>query len=106
MTKLLKACAVLLMSVGLATAGTHNLNLLRQTEVAGVVFKPGDCKLSVENGKAVFTQGKKRVESKVQVETNKQKFPLTSFRLEKVGDKYILRAVSPRGTKESFVLVK
>jgi hypothetical protein len=99
-------CAVLLMSVALVTASSYNLNFLNKTEVGSTVFKAGDCKLTVANGKAVITQGKVRAEASVRVETVKEKIPVNTFRLEKMGDRMKLLAIGIGGTKTNIVLVK
>jgi len=66
-------------SVGFASATTYNVTLLQPTTIHGTQLKPGEYKLDVENGKAVFRHGKKTAEAPAKVANADQKFKDTKF---------------------------
>jgi len=87
-------------SVGFASATTYNVTLLEPTNVHGTQLKPGEYKLDVENGKAVFHHGKKTAEAPAKIANADQKFKDTKF----VYDNGNLREIDLGGSNVRVVL--
>jgi hypothetical protein len=67
------------MGMSLAYAGSsYRVTLYRPTNVNGTELKAGECKLEIEDGKAILKQGKTKVEAPVKVETRSAKFDSTT----------------------------
>jgi hypothetical protein len=75
-------CLILFLTLGLmiASAATYNVTLFQPSTIAGKELKPGDYKLSVENGTAVLSMGKEKIETPVKLETSDAKYSSTSVR--------------------------
>ena len=92
-------------SVGFASATTYNVRILEATNVHGTELKPGEYKLDVDNGKAVFRHGKTSVEAPAKVATNDRKFKDTKFLYNDGADgKLTLREIDLGGSNVKVVL--
>ena len=87
-------------SAGFASATTYNVRLLEPTTVHGTQLKPGEYKLDVENGKAVFHRGKQTAEAPAKVANADHKFKDTKF----VYDNGSLREIDLGGSTVRVVL--
>ena len=87
-------------SAGFASATTYNVRLLEATNVHGTQLKPGEYKLDVENGKAVFHHGKQTAEAPAKVANAEQKFKDTKF----IYDTGSLREIDLGGSNVRVVL--
>lgn len=59
-------------------ANTYHLSLYQPTVVNGTTFKPGDCKLELNDNRIVLKQGKNTAEAAVTVENSGAKFNSTT----------------------------
>lgn len=87
-----------MISLAVASAGNvFRVDLYQPTMVNGTAFKAGQAKLELNNGKAVFKQGKTTVEVPVKVEENKSKYVYTTVGY-KDGTTHELKDICVAGT--------
>ncbi len=79
-TLFLLAGVLALACLSLASAKTYTVDLNHPSKAGSQQLTPGEYKLKVDGGNAVFTDTKtqKSVTVPVKVETNQKKFPVTS----------------------------
>jgi hypothetical protein len=71
---------VLTAALAFAGAGnTYRIDLYQKTILNGASFKPGECKLQVEDNHLLLKQGKQSAEAEVKVENSPNKFSATSI---------------------------
>ena len=75
MKKTLLVSLVALGTTAFAASDTFKVTLLQDSVVEGKSLKAGDYKVSVENGNAVFKQGKQSIEVPARQETETSKNP-------------------------------
>lgn len=68
------------LTVASALAATHTVTLFQPSLVAGKELKPGDYRLTLEDGKVILQKGREKVEAPVKVENSDTKFSSTSVR--------------------------
>ncbi len=88
----------------IASAATHNITLFQESIVSGTTLKPGEYKLTVDEGKAVIHKGKQRVEVAVTVENSDGKFNATSVRYQNGDGKYRVKEIRIGGTNTRLVV--
>ena len=91
------------LALAFASAATHRITLYQPTTVAGTELKAGDYKLTLQDDKAVITQGKTSVEAKVRTETADSKFSATSVRFQNGDGKYRVQEIRLGGTNTKIV---
>jgi hypothetical protein len=64
-----------------SAASAHRITLHQPSVVGGTELKPGEYKVELADGKAVFTNGKTRVETEANVESNDSKFDINEIRV-------------------------
>ncbi len=84
-------------------AETHRIKLYQDSIVNGTELKSGEYKVTVENGKAVLSNGKSTAESAVKVETADSKFSSTSVRYLNGDGKYRVKEIRLGGTTTKLV---
>ncbi len=90
---------------GFASATTYNVKLLEATNVHGTQLKPGEYKLDVDNGKAVFRHGKISAEAPAKVASSDHKFKDTKFVYDNGSDGQLtLREIDLAGSTVRVVL--
>jgi hypothetical protein len=102
MRKLVVCFAALAISVASA-ADTYRVKFFQESIVNQTALKPGDYKVTVENGKAVISSGKDRVEAEVKTESSEQKYSSTSVRYKNGDGKYRVSEIRLGGTKTKLV---
>ncbi|MCC7157252.1 MAG: hypothetical protein IT161_21915 [Bryobacterales bacterium] len=100
--KILVAFFVFALAVASA-AGSYNITLFQPSTVAGKDLKAGDYKLTIENGKAILSQGKSKVEASVKTETSDTKFSSTSVRYSTADGKSLVKEIRLGGTTTRVV---
>jgi hypothetical protein len=90
-------------AIAVASAATHKITLFQPTMVGNTELKPGDYKLSVQDNKAVISQGKTSVEAQVKTETADAKFNSTSVRFQNGDGKYRVQEIRIGGTNTRLV---
>lgn len=86
-----------------SAAGSYNITLFQPSTVAGKELKAGDYKLTIENGKAILSQGKSKVEASVKTETSDTKFSSTSVRYSTADGKSLVKEIRLGGTTTRVV---
>jgi hypothetical protein len=79
---MIKRFVLLFSVISLAVASAANafhVDLYQSTVVNGTMFKAGEAKVELQDGKVVFRQGKTSAEATIKVETNKGKYPYTTI---------------------------
>jgi len=102
-TKLLLLFVSVLLVTGAAFAKTHTIRLHSPTHVGGEELKPGNYKLEIEAGKAVFFDGRTRVEAPVSLKESEQKFSRDSVRYIDADGKMKVREIRLGGTNTRVV---
>jgi len=69
-----------------SAANTFRVDLYQPTVINGTTLKAGEAKIELQEGKAVFKQGKTSIEASVKVETNKDKYAYTTVGYKEGGD--------------------
>lgn len=104
MTKTLKFFALFLtVSLMVASAATYNVTLFQPSMVSGTELKPGDYKLTVEDGKAMISKGKEKVEAAVKLENGDTKNSSTSVRYINENGKMKVQEIRLGGTNTRVV---
>lgn len=86
-------------TAGFASATTYNVKVMETTNVHGTELKPGEYKLDVDNGKAVFRHGKTSVETAAKLATSDRKYKDTKFLYDNGSDgKLTLREIDLGGS--------
>jgi Ethanolamine utilization protein EutJ (predicted chaperonin) len=80
MKKLIIAFTTIALSVAASAATKYNVTLFQPSVINGTELKAGDYRVAVEDGKAVFTQGKKTFEAPVKVEDTTDKVSSNTVR--------------------------
>jgi len=86
-----------------AAAEKKTVRLFEDSVVNGMTLKPGEYRLLVENGKATFMQGAKRVEASVTVESTPAKFSATTVRYDVDGGRMRISEIHLGGTNSKVV---
>jgi len=76
-----KFAAAFVLTAALTFAGaanTYRIDLYQKTVLNGTDFKPGECKVELNENHVVLKQGKRTAETEVKVETSPNKFYSTS----------------------------
>lgn len=104
MTKTMKFFALFLtVSLMVASAATYNVTLFQPSVVSGTELKPGDYKLTVEDGKAMIVKGKEKVEAAVKLENGDTKNSSTSVRYINENGKMKVQEIRLGGTNTRVV---
>jgi hypothetical protein len=82
-------------------ADKFEITLQQAAVVHGTAFKAGDAKVTVQDGKATFTQGKISVEVPVKVETAKDKYFTTRINYK---DDHQITEIGVSGTTKKIVI--
>jgi len=91
------------LALAIASADTYSITLFQPSVVSGTELKPGDYKLTVEDGKAIISKGKAKVEAAVKMETADSKFSSTSVRYSNGDGKYRVQEIRLGGTNTKIV---
>jgi hypothetical protein len=94
-----------LSAISLALAGganTFRVDLYQPTVINGTTLKPGEAKVEIQDGKVVFHQGKTTAEAPVKVETNKNKYSVTTVGY-KDGESHQIKDICVSGTTTHIV---
>jgi hypothetical protein len=102
-TKLLLLFASVLLFTGAVFAKTHTIRLHLPTQVGGEELKPGSYRLEIADGKAVFFDGRQRVEAPVSLKESDQKFSKDSARYIDADGKMKVREIRFGGTTTRVV---
>jgi hypothetical protein len=107
--KFVVAFAILALAAAFAgTVPTHGpsytITLMQSTQLKDATLTPGDYRLTIDNGKATFAQGKKVVTVDVRVENQAAKIDTTSLRFEEVAGKQTLKEIRIGGTKTKLFI--
>lgn len=100
--KILVAFFVLALAVASA-AGSYSVTLFQPSTVAGKELKAGEYKLTIDNGKAVISQGKEKIEAAVKTEMSDTKFSSTSIRYSTTDGKSTIKEIRLGGTNTRVV---
>jgi hypothetical protein len=100
MKRFLPTLAVLGLSI--ASAESYHV-VLKSSEVEGASVKAGDYRLDLQDGKAVITHGKQKLEVPVQVENANQKYASTNVVYTGDNGRYAIREIQLRGTTTKLV---
>lgn len=100
--KIIVAFFVVALAVASA-AGSYNVTLFQPSTVAGKELKAGEYKLTLENGKAILSQGKEKIEANVKTETSESKFTTTSVRYSTAEGKSLVKEIRLGGTNTRVV---
>ena len=98
---LLSALAGLMIA---SAANAHRITLYEDSYFGEKVLKPGEYKIAVDNGQAVISQGKTKLEAKVTVETADTRFLSTTVRYRNGDGKYRVQEIRLGGTRTKIVL--
>jgi hypothetical protein len=90
-------------SLIVASAATYNVTLFQPSMVSGTELKPGDYKLTVEDGKAMISKGKEKVEAAVRLENGDTKNSSTSVRYINENGKMKVQEIRLGGTNTRVV---
>jgi len=106
--KFVLAFAILALAAAFAgTVPTHgpsyNITVVQPTVVKGATLAPGDYRLTLDNGKAIFAKGKNAVTVDVKIESQPSKIETTALRLEDVGGQQTLKEIRIGGTKTKLI---
>ena len=101
--KLALGFGVFALGVAIA-ASSHNVTVYNPVWVGGTELKPGDYKVQIDNGKAVFKSKKDTVEVPAKMETAKSKFQFTALNTENSGGKAKLNEIELGGTNTKIVI--
>jgi hypothetical protein len=93
----------LTVSLMVASAATYNVTLFQPSVVSGTELKPGDYKLTVEDGKAMIVKGKEKVEAAVKLENGDTKNSSTSVRYINENGKMKVQEIRLGGTNTRVV---
>jgi hypothetical protein len=102
-TKVLLLFASVLLMAGAAFAKTHTITLHAPTHIGSEELKPGKYKMEIQDGKAVITNGKDRVEAPVSLEESEAKFSKDSVRYVDADGKMRVREIRLGGTSTRVV---
>jgi hypothetical protein len=86
-----------------AAAEKGRVTLYETSTVNGTSLKPGEYRIVVDNGKAILTQGKQRVEANVTVQPAESKFGSTSVRYATGDGKMNVSEIRLGGTNTKIV---
>jgi hypothetical protein len=86
-----------------ASAKTYSLTLFQRSLVAGAELQPGEYKMELDGSKVMISNGKKRAEAEVKVETGDQKFGSTTVRYQNGDGNYRVQEIRLGGTKIKLV---
>jgi hypothetical protein len=93
----------LTVSLMVASAATYNVTLFQPSIVSGTELRPGDYKLTVEDGKAMMVKGKEKVEASVKLENGDTKNSSTSVRYVNENGKMKVQEIRLGGTNTRVV---
>jgi hypothetical protein len=101
-----KMIVCLAAAVSLVWAGAMNskVTLFQPATLNGVDLKPGEYKLSVEDGKLTLKNGKSVVEATVEAKENGHKFSSTSVRFNNADGKMRISEIRIGGTATTLVV--
>jgi acetamidase/formamidase len=86
-------------------AEKYSVNLYQPVVLNGTTFKPGDAKVAIVDGKAVFTQGKVSAQTPVKVETAKDKYLQTKIAY-KDGNEHQISDIYVGGTTKHLLFTE
>jgi hypothetical protein len=86
-----------------ASAATYNVTLFQPSHINGKDLKPGDYKMTVDDGKVTISKGKEKVEAAVKLETGDSKFSATSVRYTDDNGKAKVQEIRLGGTTTRVV---
>jgi hypothetical protein len=101
MKKTLFAGLLALSTMAFASGNTYKVNIYQDSVVEGKTLKAGEYKVSVENGNAVFKQGKESVEVPARLENESGKIANTMVTYK---DNNEILQISVGGTHAKIVL--
>jgi len=84
-------------------ASSYHVTISNPTWVAGNELKPGDYRVEIQDGKAMFKEGKTTVEVPAKLATADKKYPTTATRSDDVNGKQQLQEIQLGGTKTSIL---
>ncbi len=90
------------LSVALA-AERFKINFVYPTYVGETQLKPGKCRLTLDGDKAIFEQGRKKLEVSVKIETVENTYRQTTLRYRVEGEKYTISEIGLGGTNRKLV---
>ena len=91
------------LAIAVASAASHRITLFQPTIVGNTELKAGDYKLTLQDNKAIISQGKTSVEAQVKTETADSKFSSTSVRFRNGDGKYHVQEIRLGGTTTKLV---
>lgn len=86
-----------------SAASSHRITLFQPTTVGNTELKAGDYKLTIQDNKAVISQGKTSVEAAVKTESADTKFSSTTVRFRNGDGKYRVQEIRLGGTNTRVV---
>ncbi len=86
-----------------SAAVTHRLSLFQESYFGDTALKAGEYRITVENGRAVISNGTRKVEAPVAVESTDSKFVSTSVRYQNGDGKYRVKEIRLGGTSTRLV---
>jgi hypothetical protein len=86
-----------------SAADMYKVNLFYPSLVGETELQPGNCKLTVEDGKVMIQQGRKKVEATVKVETGDSEYKRTSVRYANGDGEYRISEIRIGGTTTKLV---
>jgi hypothetical protein len=102
---MIRKCLLTFGALALAAAGaSYHVTLTDSTWVGTNELKPGAYTIEVQGEKAVMKMGKSVVEVPAKVETESEKYPVTSLHTSNAGGKTMLEEIWLGGTKTKIVL--
>jgi hypothetical protein len=101
MKKTLLAGFLTLGAMAFASGNTYKVNIYQDSVVEGKTLKAGEYRVSIENGNAVFKQGKASIEVPARVENESDKIANTMMTYK---DSNELLDISVGGTHTKIVL--
>jgi len=102
--KLLLAFAALTLAVASAASPKkYSVTIYDPTYVGATQLQPGDYKMEIQDGKAVFKMGKTVIESPAKVETAPSKYDATTVQVNTVNGKPVVQEIHVGGTGTKVV---
>jgi hypothetical protein len=103
MKKLLLTFATIALAVASAASNTFHVTLAEPAWVGATQLKPGEYKLQVEDGKAMFKVGKNVVEVPAKLQAGDHRYDNTAVRIDRAGDKPKLVEILVGGSNSKIV---
>jgi len=86
-----------------SAASSYRVKLYQESHVGDTVLKPGEYKVTVDNGQVVLSGGNSKAEAKVAVESADAKYNSTSVRYQNGDGKYRVKEIRLGGTNTRLV---